>query len=252
MSLRICLLLVAFVLAVSGGELLYQSSQLPAWTDAAKAEEVQSWPAPDEVTGPGYQAYYQRWARAIDALRTQKYPLKDAGATLAALGLCLAVAIFLLGIHAPSDLTGLKTPRRRWAIYGLGALGWFGYWTSSVAAMVEGFNRFEFPTWSDTMFVPMIAIAAFAVIGWVIISIGAWVVLRHAQLPASLWIWRKDLPLHTWLSFVGAAFSIALSLEGLRETYFYGHWLAVPAIVVWIYAILAGRAAAISRVNAPR
>lgn len=248
MNLRGLLLLICFVLAVSGGELLYQSSQLSPWTDEAKVEEVQSWPAPGEVSGPGYKAYYQRWAHAIDSLRTQKWPLKDAGATLLMLGLGLAASVFVLGINTGDDLRRLKTPRSRWAIYGLGALGWFGYWASTAAALIQGFNRFEFPTWADTLFVPMIYIAGVAVVGWIALSITALVFLPRAQLPAPLWIWRKDLPLHTGLSTGIAATFLLIAAELLRETYLYGHWSAVPALFLWVYAALCFRAAGISRV----
>lgn len=247
MNLRGLLLLFCFVLAVSGGELLYQSMQLSPWTDEAKAEEVQSWPAPDEISGPGYKAYYQRWAHAIDTLRTQKYPLKDAGATLLMLGLCLAGSVLLLGINTPDDLYHLETPRSRWTIYALGALGWFGYWASTVAALIQGFNRFEFPTWADTLFVPMLTIAGVALVGWLALSITALVYLSRAQLPALLWIWRKDLPLHTGLSTGIAATFLLIAAELLRETYLYGHWSAVPALFLWVYAALCFRAAAISR-----
>jgi hypothetical protein len=251
MSLRYTVLLFCLALAIGGGELLYQSSQTPEWVDSTKAEEVQSWPLPSTLNGPDYDAYNKRWAGAIDALRTEKWPLKDAGATLMMLGLSLAAGLFLLRIRTVDDVAQLKTPKRRRTIYVAFTLAWFGYWVSAAAAMVQGFNRFEFPTWADNMLVPMFWMGAFAVVGWILLSISAWFALRRSQLPAPMWVWRKDMPLHDWIYTVAAAVAIALGLEVLRETYFYGHWSAVPAALLLIYTAFAFRAAGIAKETTP-
>lgn len=250
MSFRITLLIACLGLLIAGAELIHQSWQMPEWTDESKVDDVQSWPVPDVSSGPAYREYNRRWAAEMDALRTEKWPTYDAGAALVALGASLAIGIFLLRIRTMSDIVKLTTPRKGWMIYLLAMLAWFAYWVSALAALFEGFDRYEFPYWADSLLAPMIAFAAFTVLGWLVLSLAAWLVLRHPHLPASLWIWRKDLPMHTGLYTVGAGFFILFALEILRETYFYGHWAAVPAMLLWIYVALAFRAAGIAKAAA--
>jgi hypothetical protein len=247
MTLRITLLIVCLGLLVAGAELVHQSADMPQWIDETQAENVQSWPVPDITSGPAYRAYNKHWAAAMDALRTNKWPTYDAGAAMMALGASLAIGLYLLGIRNGADVAALTTPRRGWMVYLLAMAAWFGYWGSALAAVYQGFDRYEFPYWADSLLIPMVKFAIAAVIGWLVLSVVAWIVLRHPHLPASLWIWRKDFPMHTGLYTVGAATFILFALEVLRETYFFGHWAAIPAMLLWIYTALAFRAAGIAR-----
>jgi hypothetical protein len=72
-------------------------------------------------------------------------------------------------------------------------------------------------------------------------------ILRHAPLPAPLWVWRKDMPMHDWLYTGFAGVAVLLGAEILRETYLYGHWLAVPCVLQCVYAALCIRAVGIAR-----
>jgi hypothetical protein len=246
-SLRIWLLLLCFALIVSGGEMLRQSAQMPQWTDEAKAQEVMTWDPPAKMYGPEFEAYYQRWTEALKSVRTQKWLFKDEGASMIALALSLAAAVFLFGVRSVDDVQQLQTPDHRWEIWLLLSAGWFGYMASALVALFQGFDRWEFPPWADSLLQPIVGLITIAVAGWVILSFAIWLVLRHAALTANMWVWRKDLPMHTGLSAVAAGLSLLISLELLRETYLYGHWSAVPPILLWIYATLALRAAAVSR-----
>jgi hypothetical protein len=247
MSLRIVLFLAALALAIAGGELLHQSQGMTEWTNVEKAMAVQTWDPPEADSGPAANAYNKRWIKAINALRTEKWPYHDAGAALIAFAVCLAGGLLLLRVNTADDFAALTTPRRAWTIYAIGLTGWFAYWASAAAALVEGFNRFEFPPWADSELTLIVFIACFAAIGSVVIAAVSFFVLRHAKLPTSLWIWRKDMPAHDWFYTIGAAVSILIALEVLRETYRYGHWLAIPAMFLWAYATLATRAAGISK-----
>lgn len=249
MSLRAALLILCLALAVSGGELVRQSLAMPQWTDEEKAQEVMTWDPPQEMSGPAFDAYYQRWSDALKAVRTQKWLYKDAGAAMIAFAVMLAAALLLFGIRTVEDVRRLQTPRRRWEIWLLASVGWLGYMASAVVALFQGFDRSEFPPWADSLLVPIFGIAAVAAIGWVILSLVTWLVLRHAALPAGLWVWRKDLPMHTGLSAVFAGTSLLIALELLRETYLYGHWSAVPPLMIWAYATLCLRAATVARVS---
>lgn len=248
MNLRTSLLILCLALVVGGGELVRQSLAMPQWTDEEKAQEVMTWDPPQEMSGPAFDAYYQRWSDALKSVRTQKWLYKDAGAAMMAFAVMLAAALFLFGIRDGDDVRALKTPRRKWEIWLIASAGWIGYMASAIVALFQGFERSEFPPWADSLLVPIFGIVVVAAVGWAVLSIVGWLVLRHAALPAGLWVWRKDLPMHTGLSAVFAGLSVLIALELLRETYLYGHWSAVPPLMLWIYATLCLRAAAVERV----
>ncbi len=247
MSFRINLLLVCLALFIAGGELVWQSQSMDEWKDFNRAQAIQTWDPPGETHGAAYDAYNKRWFIAMDALRTDKWPYHDAGAALMAFAACLAASLFLLRINTLPDVARLKTPRSPKRIYLLAALGWFGYAASAILALLQGFDRFEFPPWADSMMVPIVAISAFAVTGWVVVSVVMWLVLRGTPLPAPLWIWRRDMPMHDWIYTGVVGVALLLGLEILRETYLYGHWSAVPTVFLCVYAALSIRAAGIAK-----
>jgi hypothetical protein len=247
MSLRATLLLFCFALFIGGGELLWQSTGMAEWADSARAQSLQTWDPPAATKGPAYEAYNKRWYAAMKELRTDKWPYHDAGSAIMALAVCLAASLFLLKIKSGGDIGHLMTPRSGWTIYAIAALGWFGYAASATIALLQGFDRFEFPPWDDSLVVPIVAIASVAVIGWAIISVTLWLVLRHAPLPAPIWLWRRDMPAHDWIYSAVAAVATLLAAEILRETYLYGHWTAVPCVFLSLYAAYCFRAVGIAR-----
>ena len=247
MSLRIVLFLFALALAAAGASLLYQSAQMPEWTDQAKFDQVQTWDPPMEESGPAVDAYNRRWVHAINRLRTEKWPYHDAGAALITFALCLIGSVLLLRVDTMGDVVRLQTPKWPRVIYALGIVGWFVYWISAVLALVEGFDRFEFPPWSNSQITMIVAIACFAAIGAVVLAAVSFFILRKSELPAPLWVWRKDMPGHDWFYTLGTALALVIGAEVLRETYCYGHWLAVPSVFLCVYATLAMRAAGIAK-----
>lgn len=247
MSLRNVLFLFALALIIGGIGLLQQSAAMPEWTDDAKAQAVQTWDPPMEDSGPAVDAYNRRWVKAINALRSEKWPYHDAGAALIAFALCLAGGTLVLRIHSVADIIAMKTPARAWVIYSLGIVGWFVYWASAALALVDGFDRFEFPPWSNSQITMIVMIASFAAIGSVVLAAMSFFILRKAELPAPMWIWRKDMPGHDWFYTIGTGFVLLIAPEVLRETYCFGHWLAVPSVFLCVYATLAMRAAGIAK-----
>jgi hypothetical protein len=218
MSLRITLLLFAFALLIAGSWLVHQSTAMPEWTDEQKALAVQNWNPPLEDSGPAVAAYNKHWVRAINALRSEKWPYHDAGAALIVFALCLTAALFVLRINTMADVALLMTPKRPWTIYALGLGGWFLYWTSAILALSS-----------------------------VVLAAAAFFILRKSNLPAPLWIWRKDMPGHDWFYTIGTGAAVLIGAEVLRQTYCYGHWLAVPSVFLCVYATLAARAAGIAK-----
>ena len=247
MSLRLTLFLVAFALVIAGGELVYKAAAMPEWTDQAKFELVQAWNPPDDTTGPAADAFNHRWAKAINKLRTPKWATHDAGVDLIAFAFSLVAGLLLLRVNTIADLHKLTTPKRPLAIFGVTLLAWFAFWASVAVAIVRGVDRFEFPPSDDSQIAQVIVIAIFAAVSAVVIGVRSYFILHKAHLPASLWLWRKDMPGHDWFYTIGAGISVLLALEALRESILFGHWLAIPAVMLWVYATLTLRAAGISK-----
>lgn len=247
MSLRLYLLLLCLALFVGGGELVWQSTGIAEWQDTARAQALQTLDPPATNSGKEYNAYTDRWYRAMEEVRTNKWAYHDAGAAMAAMAVCLAAALFLLRIEHGHDVRRLMTPPSAWTIYGIAALGWFGYAASAILALLQGFDRFEFPPWDDSLVIPIIAIVSFAVVGWAVVSLVMWLVLRHVELPVPIWLWRRDMPAHDWIYTAVAAVATLLAAEILRETYLYGHWTAVPCCFLCLYAAYCFRAVGIAR-----
>jgi hypothetical protein len=247
MTLRYVLFLVALAMVAAGASLITQSAAMPEWTDEAKFQAVQMWDPPMEETGPAVDAYNRHWVHAVNKLRTDKWPYHDAGMALIAFAVCLVGATLALRINTMTDVASLTTPRHAWPIFGIGLAGWFTYWASAVLALVEGFNRFEFPPWSNSQITMIVLVACFAAAGSIALTVVSYFILRKSHLPAALWIWRKDMPGHDWFYTIGAGIALLIGLEVLRETYCYGHWLAIPSVFLCVYATLALRAAGIAK-----
>jgi len=247
MSLRIVLFLFAMALAFAGAALVHQSTVMPEWTDEAKVQRVQMWDPPTEDPGPAADAYNHRWIKAINKLRTDKWPYHDAGMALIALAVSLAVSLLLLRVQTGGDVAALTTPKHAWTIYAAGLGGWFLYWVSAMLALVNGIDRFEFPPWSDSQLTMIIVFSCFAAATSVAITAITFFILHKAKLPVSLWLWRKDMPGHDWFYTVGAGLALLIGVEVLRETYCFGHWLAVPSVFLCVYATLSLRAAGIAK-----
>lgn len=247
MSLRINLMLLCLALFIGGGELVWQSTGMAEWQDANRALTVQTWDPPAAKSGKIYDAYNARWYAAMDELRTEKWPYHDAGAAMMALAVTLAAGLYILRIKHSADVRALMTPASGWRIYLIAAAGWFGYAVSAILALLQGFDRAEFPPWDDSLVIPIMAISSFAVVGWVVVSVAMWLVLRGAPMPAPIWLWRRDMPAHDWIYTAVAAVATLLAAEILRETYLYGHWLAVPCCFLCLYAAYCFRAVGIAR-----
>jgi hypothetical protein len=247
MSFRTVLFLAALAMIAAGASLLSQSAAMPEWTDEAKAQAVQMWDPPEEETGPVADAYNRHWIKTIKDLRTGKWPYHDAGMALIVFAVSLTASVLVLKINTMADVAALKTPGHAISIYGFGIAGWFLYWVSAIMALLEGVNRSEFPPWFSSQLTMIVMIACFAAVGAMVLGTLAFFILHKAPLPASLWIWRKDMPGHDWFYTIGAGVLLLVGLEILRETYCYGHWLAIPAVFLCVYATLATRAAGIAK-----
>ncbi len=112
MSFRIVLILLALAMTAAGASLLSQSAGMAEWTDEVRANAVQMWDPPMEESGPAVDAYNRHWVKAINKLRTDKWPYHDAGMALIVFAVCLVGSLLLLKINTIDEVAALQTPKR--------------------------------------------------------------------------------------------------------------------------------------------
>ena len=254
--MRTWILGIASVLAVMGAALIVQSNTLPEWTDRAKMEEVAT-DYPPSFNGPVYDEHNKRWHKRMRALRTAKWPLYDLGSGLIALSLSLAAGTIILKVRTGRDIAALRTPKRRMAILGMCTIAWIWFGLAFSYEVLQDQERFMFPPWADTIIIPIAGICAFTLFGLVLLVPLAWIVaLRRARLPISFWAWRPDYPITSWAFSVCAAITALFGGIALCSALAAGPYVMVPATLLWVYGVLAVRAAALSQlpeaVNSPQ
>jgi hypothetical protein len=244
MTLRSYVLLLSLALIGVGSLFVTHSMMVPEWTDKSRAMETISWPPPDAGQD---RAYDERWHTTMDSLRTAKWPQFDAGSGLVALGFSLAATIYLLGIRKLSDMKHLKTPRHGWAIYAIAILAWGSFWGQSIIWLYQDYRRWQFPTWADSLAIPLYGITSAALLGWFLLTLLLCLfVLRRAELPADLWIWRKGAYIKNWGSVLLTALSLIVPGRMMYAAFRDGPYAAIPAALLWGYATLIIRSATMS------
>ncbi len=93
--LRPGLLAACLAMALLGVLLLAKSFATPQWSDEGRFEALAGQDPPENLYDDhaAYAAYNRRWFRDMDAIRTAKWPLFDAGSSLLAFGLSLIFAL---------------------------------------------------------------------------------------------------------------------------------------------------------------
>lgn len=245
MSFRGWVILVALLLGAAGGILLFLSAQTPEWIDSARANALFLTEPPD-LKGAAYDAFMSRWYTNLEAVRTQKWLMFDLGAGLITFAVCLLLA--LTRIEDWADIVALKTPRNGLTIAGAATIAWFGGYAGSVRSVWLGMERQEYAYWEDSIAIPLFGLSVFWLVGWAFMALGLWLfILRRAHLPVSLWIWPSGAPVANGLYAGLTAISILAALSMIHDGLTHGPYFLIPPALLWIYATLVVRAAAISR-----
>ncbi|GAA0558835.1 hypothetical protein [Rhizomicrobium electricum] len=245
--LRVMVIVISAAAVAVGIYLVSLSLPMPEWTDEVRADAVKSWLPPEDLRGATYDAYNRKWTAAMDAARTNKWPLYDAGTSLIATGVSLVLGTLLLGIRRGSDLGSLQTPKSRWFIVLLCTLAWFGLWLTQWELVFQDFNRWRYPTWADTIAIPLASFTIYALVGWPVLALAGWFgALRKSVLPINLWVWRTDAPFRSYAFTALAWFALALVPLLLQGAFTGGPYWAVPEAFLWFYCVAITRAAALS------
>lgn len=229
-------------LVATGLVLVVWAAATPEYIDAARANELRS------ILAPGSQEERDQWFRDMAALRTNKWPLHDAGCGLATLGISVLAVISWFGLRDIQNFRRMSTPQSGWRFLLLGSVIWLAFLPVMAFAVIEDVTRGYAPHWADSIGIPLAGIGASILVPWPFLVLIGWLVfLWGASLPVPLWIWNKQ---RKWQSvfwtILCALLALPLSLMILL-TAIYGPFLAIPLFIVGLYLVLAARAAAISR-----
>jgi hypothetical protein len=247
MSFRGWGILFALLLCAVGAVLLSFSAELPEWTDLARANALFAAMPPDDTGSAAYRAFTDRWFDDLAAVRTHKWQFFDLGSGLVAFACSGVLAIMALRIRNLADAVRLQTPKHRLTIAGLASTAWFGAWFSSSQSLWLGLERREYPPWADSIFIGQAGITLTFAAGYLLMIFVLWLFfLRRAHLPAVLWIWPRASLMNRIYSAL-AAFSVLAGIAAIHDGLFHGPYFLIPAALLWIYATLTARAAAISQ-----
>lgn len=236
---------LCLLMAGAGLRLLVQAAEMPAYHDPVKASKLRNASSPlsfdaDLKTGSA------RWHKEMEALRTSKWPLYDRGRGLVTLSLCVLMAIAWFRLWDMRNLPKISTPRSSTSILLILGGIWLALIPAGVADFSEQLDREYFPSWGDTIAIP-IGSGIILVLGSLpIILLLAWFLpLRRARLPANLWIWDRAHPRWSavWTVLYGllAALILASAIDSIR-----GHFLYIPPTLIGVYVALSLRAAHLS------
>lgn len=204
------------------------------------------------------EKYTENWRQRIEPLRTSKWPIFDFGTGLIACAITIWASVMLLRIRTLADILDLQTPRSRRSILRIFSLSWTWFVCAIFYAHWEAGLRVILAPWERPIdIIDIIGLPTLWVMGLAILISTLWIVgLSRAQLPVSLWIWRRDAPISSWSFSVCAAISLSVMLYFLVGVFRSGPFVAIPAIALWAYGSLAIRAAGISQfiddINSPQ
>lgn len=246
-------IVLCLLLAAAGLLLVSAGASMAEFTDAERAQAVLHGDCPSDPRAAGDVGCGERWHRQTDELRTSKWLLYDSGRGLVAASVTMLVGIGLARLWDFRRWTRLRTPSSKLLILAVGAVIWIAQGAVLVTRLHEEYDRFYFPPWADTIFIPIALGSAFNVIMLPILIIVGWLVfLLRAQLPAGLWLWDRERPIRCAIWTLACAGLALLLLWDLTVTILYGSYLMVPLLLIGLYLILVARAAAVSRSSSAR
>ncbi|KAA2241251.1 hypothetical protein [Salinarimonas soli] len=178
------LVVACLLLTLAGAVLLGMAARMPEYTDPTRAAELQNVERPGARTD--LDRFSAEWHAEMDRLRTNKWPIHDLGRTLIALAATILVAALLFRAPTPQAFGAITTPR---TVHGLLAL------TASVLAapipisvlwFSENQARFSYPTWADSIGLPIGLMTVTVLITGPVAWLAMFLVARGSQPPVRL------------------------------------------------------------------
>jgi hypothetical protein len=237
----------ALLLTAAGLVLVILGYLTPAYTDPVAAERIRSGLecergiANNDVS---LRCEIETWRRSMEALRTNKWSLVDAGGGL------LASAVTMLGFlwwRGKKSWSRLLTTRSSLSILALAGLGWLVQIPAFVLLLFTEASRGYYPHWADTLVIPITDIQS-AVLTLLVPYMAIWLVfVVGARLPAPVFRNIPGRPLVNILWTGTAAVLLVPTVLYLLVAILNGPVAMVPFLWLTMWLALCARAAALTR-----
>jgi hypothetical protein len=242
------LIAALLVAIVAGATLLLIADKMPAHMDEHHAIELmdQYLDHHPEMAPAEREAIRQD----IIHLRTSKWRLYNAG-----LGITLVVPILLcavarFGLWDIRRLRDISTPESRSRLLAIAGIAWIALLPALLLDIEYDYAQDDITPTIDTGHGVFLLVGPpfFAIILAVITTIGRYILLRNARLPANLWIWDKQRPRRNliWTTFYG--FLGCLLFAMIVKAIWDSPWF-LPSLIVGLYVIASTRAAVLNGSN---
>ena len=246
-TFTVVLCVVAFVIGLA---LLGKSYTMTAHVDEARANVLT-----DIYASAHFQMSSEERARRereIVGLRTAKWPMYNVGVCFCLVAATFAAAIFRFRLWDIRNLNAATTPVTRWRLIGLTGAAWLALIPAFVLGLHDDYAQDDLtpydgygPGAGTGLF--LVAIVPWIITIWIVaVLVCRFVVLRKANLPATLWglDYRRSFRSARLNLFYGTMTSLLVALVVMSTVYF--KW-AIPSGLVGIYVMLSSRAGLLSR-----
>lgn len=245
--LRHWLVYLALLVTSAGLVLLVIGFLMPAYTDSVVAERIGSGlecEAGIPNTNENLQCDTERWYRSMNALRTNKWSLVDAGGGLLASG--LAIGAFILWSRR-KPWRQLLTPKHSLSILALAAISWLMQIPAYELLFLTEFARGYYPHWADSVAIPMLQFRS-TLLALFLPYMAIWLFLVvGARLPVVVFSTVPGRPLtNTFWSTAIALLLVPIGLA-LIGAVLEGPIVMVPFLWLTLWLALCARAAALTR-----
>lgn len=246
-SARRWLVCLAVLLTTAGGLLATAGASMPAYIDAAAAERIRT----AQECEPGVpntnldrRCASAQWHQSMSSLRTDKWPLVDAGGGLLLSGGMLWLFLWWGRKRLWREL---QTPRHGLWIVALAGLVWLMQIPAYDLQLVIELARGDLPHWADSVAIAMSEVQS--VLLWLLLPyVAIWLpFVIGARLPAPIFATVSGRPLVNAVWNGVTALLLVPIILLLIGTILDGPTLMVPFLWLTVWLALCARAAALTR-----
>lgn len=237
--------MVLMILLAVGILLILAAIFVPEFRDATIADQFINEELPHETFLSVNVT--REWHERMDALRTPKFLIQDFGTGLFSLCAVLLALTKHQEISVYELLKNARSPRSIQHFLLMGSIAWGLAFASFIYLLCRDLNRHEFPSWSDSISIPMMGAGLFFTLLLPFVLVAEFAFVFKAPLPVGLWHWDQTRPIRSWswsILFGACTFlQVFLLLSSLVD----GDVFMMLASGMSIYLFLSARAAIIAR-----
>jgi hypothetical protein len=183
-----------------------------------------------------------------DSQLTHRFVVQDYGLCLVALASVLGVISVSTGRRTWTDLKRANVPKTRWPIVALWATAALSVPVAYVADLMQEFGRMAFPSWADSLGIPLMGVPVIAAASALCASVFLLVLLRGyaGGAPIESAFSREFRPAIGWILLLGIPLLLSTGIAVI--SLFSGHPIAFISSAIWSMSLLVSYAARQKRI----